>query len=35
VNGKPSKFGTCFSCRGTGKQDHRQIAPNAHNAASP
>jgi hypothetical protein len=28
TNGKPSKTGTCFSCRGTGAQCNRQIARN-------
>ena len=28
VNGKPSNSGTCFSCRGTGKQTREQIARN-------
>jgi DnaJ-class molecular chaperone len=27
-NGRPSKSGPCHSCRGTGKQDIRQIARN-------
>jgi DnaJ-class molecular chaperone len=28
INGRPSKQGTCFSCRGTGKQDEKQIRRN-------
>ena len=33
VNGQPSNVGTCFSCRGTGKQSRQQIARNrAYNA---
>jgi DnaJ-class molecular chaperone len=28
VNGKPGRTGTCFSCRGSGRQDARQIARN-------
>ena len=28
VNGRPSHTGTCFSCRGTGRQDARQIRTN-------
>jgi hypothetical protein len=28
VNGVPSKSGTCFSCRGRGKQSTRQIRRN-------
>jgi len=29
VNGKPSKSGTCYSCRGTGQQTNRQRARNS------
>ena len=28
VNGKATHQGTCFSCRGTGKQDRRQMRRN-------
>lgn len=28
VNGKPTHSGMCYSCRGTGKQDRRQIKRN-------
>jgi DnaJ-class molecular chaperone len=28
VNGRSEKAGPCFSCRGTGRQDRRQIARN-------
>lgn len=28
VNGKPMHTGTCFSCKGTGKQSAKQIAGN-------
>ncbi len=28
VNGKPEHSGTCFSCRGTGRQDRQQIRRN-------
>lgn len=28
VNGKMSKSGPCFSCRGTGKQSRKQIRRN-------
>lgn len=28
VNGRSEHSGTCFSCRGTGKQSRRQIARN-------
>lgn len=28
VNGVPQHGGTCFSCRGTGRQDRRQIRRN-------
>lgn len=28
VNGRMSHAGTCFSCRGTGRQDGRQIRTN-------
>jgi DnaJ-class molecular chaperone len=28
VNGVPSKSGTCWSCKGTGRQDRRDIRRN-------
>lgn len=28
VNGKPTNCGTCFSCRGTGRQTRRDIKRN-------
>jgi DnaJ-class molecular chaperone len=28
VNGRPTKSGTCWSCRGTGKQSQKQIMRN-------
>ena len=28
VNGRPTHSGRCFSCRGTGRQDRRQIRRN-------
>ena len=28
VNGRPAKSGPCFSCKGTGRQDRKQIRTN-------